>query len=140
MIVDYRWDRTLETGHEMIDTQHKQLFVAINDLLHTYQQGKGSEDLSKSLDFLANYTIKHFFDEQRLQQKYNYPDFENHKKYHEALKAEVMDFSRQLIMKGPSEELINKVCSTIGNWLVNHIQIQDKKLAAYIKQQDAVAH
>ena len=32
-MVAYRWDGTLETGHEIIDTQHKQLFEAINDLL-----------------------------------------------------------------------------------------------------------
>ncbi|MDR1972117.1 MAG: hemerythrin family protein [Treponema sp.] len=129
----YEWDKTLETGHEMIDSQHKQLFAAINDLLAKCEEGKGTDELGKSLDFLNDYTIKHFFDEEKLQQKYNYPDYPNHKQYHEGFKKTVRDLKVQLIMKGPTAELLQEVHSKIGDWLVSHIKVQDSKLAAHIK-------
>jgi len=129
----YQWDKSLETGHEMIDSQHKQLFVAINDLIRTCESGKGGEELSKSLDFLTNYTIKHFFDEEQLQQKYHYPDFVNHKKLHEDFKAVIRDLKVREIWKGSSDELAGEIRGKIGDWLVTHIKGQDVKVAAYIK-------
>ncbi|MDR3115745.1 MAG: hemerythrin family protein [Treponema sp.] len=138
-MVAYCWDSTLETGHEIIDTQHKQLFEAINKLLDTCRVRKGSEELTKNLDFLNTYTIKHFFDEEKIQQKYNYPDYPNHKEYHDTFKARVKDLTHRLIWSGPTEGLIKEVHSSIGDWLVSHIKIQDFKLAQYIKSKDVVS-
>jgi hemerythrin len=101
--------------------------------------GKGKDELEKSLNFLNDYTIKHFFDEEQVQQKYNYPDYPNHKKLHDDFKAVVRDLKVKLIMKGASEDLVNEVRTKIGDWLVTHIKGQDIKLAAYIKTQTAKA-
>jgi hemerythrin len=131
--MDYPWEKSLETGNELIDSEHKQLFAAINSLLETCRAGKGKEELSKSLDFLNDYTIKHFFDEEQLQQKYGYPDYPNHKKLHDNFKAVVRDLKVKLIMKGVSDELINEVRASIGDWLVTHIKGQDIKIAAHIR-------
>jgi hemerythrin len=132
--MEYQWDDSLVTGHEMIDGQHKQLFVAVNDLIRTCEEGKGGAELAKSLDFLTNYTIKHFFDEEKLQQKYNYPDFVNHKGYHDNFKEVVRNLSHRLILQGASDSLVSEVRKQIGDWLVTHIKGQDVKVAAYIKE------
>jgi hemerythrin len=131
--MEYEWNSSLETGYEMIDTQHKQLIAAVNNLIETCRLGKGMEELEKSLNFLNDYTIKHFFDEEQVQQKYNYPDYQNHKRFHDNFKVTVRDLKIKLIMKGPSEELIQEVRAKIGDWLVTHIQGQDIKMAAYVK-------
>jgi hemerythrin len=102
-------------------------------LLQTCEEGRGKEELKTSLDFLTNYTIKRFFEEEELQKKYNYPDYQNHRQYHEGFKASVRELSHRLIMSGATEDLIQEVQKQIGQWLVTHIQVQDKKLAAYIK-------
>jgi hemerythrin len=137
--MQYEWSDSLATGHEMIDAQHKQLFVAINDLIETCRLGKGMQELEKSLNFLNDYTIKHFFDEEQVQQKHQYPDYPNHKKLHDNFKLTVRDLKVKMIMKGASEELIDEVRMKIGDWLVTHIKGQDIKLAAYIKSQPAKA-
>jgi hemerythrin-like metal-binding protein len=134
-IMEYVWDKSFETGHAMIDTQHKQLFAALNDLIETCRLGKGAEELEKNLNFLNDYTIKHFFDEEQVQQKYHYPDYENHKKIHDNFKATVRDLKVKMIMKGASDELIQEVREKIGNWLITHIKGQDVKIGAYIKAQ-----
>jgi hemerythrin len=135
----YRWDSSLETGIAVIDEQHKQLFTAINELLETFNAGKGVEEIKKSIDFLNDYTIKHFFYEERIQQKYQYKDYDAHKQYHDSFKATVKDLTHRLILKGASEDLSNDVKSSVGDWLVNHIKIQDFKLVQFIKSKDAAA-
>jgi hemerythrin len=136
---EYVWDESVRTGHELIDEQHKQLFAAINSLIKTCEEGRGSEELTKSLNFLNDYTIKHFFDEEQIQQKFKYPEYPHHKKLHDGFKATVRDMKVQLIMKGASPELVNEVRVKIGDWLVTHIKGNDIKLGAYIKQQDPSA-
>jgi hemerythrin len=131
--MEYQWDKSLETGNQLIDAQHKQLIAAVNHLIRTCEDGKGKEELKKSLDFLTDYTIKHFFDEEQLQQQYKYPDFENHKKYHEGFKKVVRDMSVEFILKGASDSLIKDIQAKIGDWLVTHIKGQDVKVAAYIR-------
>jgi hemerythrin len=128
----YAWDISLATGQELIDEQHKQLFTTINDLLQASSQGKAAE-IKKGLDFLNSYTIKHFFDEEQIQKKYNYPDYGNHKRYHEDFKVTIRNLSHKLILNGVTPQLVDDLCKTAGDWLVNHIRGQDLRLAAHIK-------
>ncbi|MDR2095935.1 MAG: hemerythrin family protein [Treponema sp.] len=130
----YVWDDSLKTDNELIDGQHKQLFAAINSVLQVIDEKK-QDELKKSLDFLNDYTIKHFFDEERLQMQYKYPDYPKHRKLHEGFKVVVRDLCHQQIMKGITDDLANEIKKQIGDWLVTHIKIEDCKLAAYIKSQ-----
>jgi hemerythrin len=129
----YQWDKSLETGNEMIDGQHKQLIEALNNFLKARTEKKSNAELKKSLDFLNDYTIKHFFEEERLQKKHQYPDYENHKNLHAGLKKVVRELQTQLIMEGPSDTLFDEVQVKVGDWLVNHIKTQDVKIGAYLK-------
>jgi hemerythrin len=131
----YTWSKDLETGNQLIDTQHKQLIQAINDLLDACSGGKGRQALDGTLDFLAKYTAKHFGDEENLQLKSGYPDYNNHKKLHDGFKVTVADLGRQLKAEGPTIALVGKVNSSIGGWLVNHIKREDTKVAAHLKKQ-----
>jgi hemerythrin len=128
-----KWDSSLEVGYGLIDEQHKQLFAAIYDLIDNCDGTHSGDQLKKSMDFLNTYTIKHFFDEEQIQQKYKYPDFPNHKKLHDGFKEVVKNFSHRLILEGASQGLVDEVRKNIYDWLVNHIKIQDKKLGAHLK-------
>jgi hemerythrin len=132
--VPYTWDGSLSVGHKMIDDQHKELFAKINGLLSAMYEGKGKDELKKAMDFLNNYTVKHFFEEEQLQKKYAYPDFENHHKLHEEFKATVREFSHELILKGISDELLQQVKRKIAGWLIAHIKVQDAQLGAFINR------
>jgi hemerythrin len=126
----YEWNESFRVGYEAIDEQHKQLFAAINDLIGKTKNA--GDELKKSLDFLNDYTIRHFFDEEQIQLKYQYPGYEDHRKLHEGLKKDLHDIMVEWIMKGSSDTLVAGVKTKIGDWLVNHIQTQDVKLGAYI--------
>ncbi|MDR2444831.1 MAG: bacteriohemerythrin [Spirochaetaceae bacterium] len=132
----YVWDETFATGNETIDSQHRTLFDALNRLLAAIQSGKTAEtkgELKKAVDFLNDYTIKHFFEEEQIQQQANYPDYPNHHKMHEDFKVTVRELSRELIIRGANEDLVATVRKKLGEWLVTHIKGQDIKLGLYLR-------
>lgn len=131
----YTFTKDLETGNAMIDSQHRQLIDAINGLLAACSQGKGRQEIEKTTKFLQDYTAKHFGDEEKLQIQSRYPDYQNHKKYHEGFKQVVRDISAQLAQEGPTVALVGKVNTSIGGWLLNHIKKEDVKVAAHIRSQ-----
>jgi hemerythrin len=122
----------------MIDDQHKQLIEALNNFLNARIENKSNTELKKSLDFLNDYTIKHFYEEEQLQKKHQYPDYENHKKLHEGIKKIVRDIQIQLIMKGPSDALFEDVKVKVGDWLIAHIKTQDAKIGQHLKSKGIV--
>lgn len=129
----YDWTSDLETGNGTIDEQHKQLITAINNLLDACSQGKGRDSLKETTTFLYDYTAKHFADEEKLQLASHYPDYPNHKQYHEGFKKVVREIMDQLEKDGPTLALVSKVNSSIGGWLINHIKKEDVKVAAHIR-------
>lgn len=133
----YDWTPDLETGNAVIDDQHKQLIRAINNLLDACSQGKGRNAMKSTTTFLYDYTSKHFADEEKLQILNQYPDYPNHKKYHEDFKKVVRDLMDQLDQEGPTIVLVGKVNSSIGGWLLNHIKKEDVKVAAHIRSKQA---
>lgn len=130
----YTWSKDLETGNLTIDTQHKQLIEAINQLLAACASGKGRDEIQKTMLFLSDYTKKHFADEERMQMQSKYPDYANHKQYHEGFVQVVKDIGKELDAQGPTIVLVGKVNSAIAGWLLNHIKREDTKVAAHIKQ------
>ena len=82
-----------------------------------------------------DYTSKHFGDEEALQLRYKYPDYANHKQYHEGFKRVVRELAEQLNKEGPTVVLVGKVNSSIAGWLINHIKREDVKVAAHVRAQ-----
>ena len=132
----YKWTPDLETGNALIDQQHQQLFTAINNLLDACAKGQGRAQIKSTMDFLSNYIVRHFSDEENLQRRYGYPDFANHKRYHETYKKTVAEIAAQLEKEGASVAMVSKVNTAIGGWLVNHIKKEDVKVAAHIRQRE----
>ncbi|MDR0919217.1 MAG: hemerythrin family protein [Oscillospiraceae bacterium] len=131
----YTFTPDLITGNAMIDSQHKELIKAINDLMVACSEGKGRAALDPTINFLKDYTAKHFGDEEQLQLKANYPDYANHKKLHDGFKAVVADLGNKLQREGATIVLVGQVNSNIGGWLLNHIKKEDVKVAKHIASQ-----
>lgn len=129
----YTFSKDLETGNQIIDSEHRQLIDAINNLLTACSTGKGRAELANTTKFLRDYTAKHFSNEEKLQLQYQYPDYTNHRNYHENFKKVVAGICSKLDKEGPTIALVGEVNSTIAGWLINHIKKEDVKVAAYIK-------
>ena len=129
---DYPWNETYSVKNELIDSQHKQLFEYINNLIRACREGLSRTELQKAIGFLENYTIKHFFEEEQIQKKSGFTGYENHKKIHDCFKETVKALGHELILKGISPGLVEKLRRELGDWLVTHIKIQDKLLAKHL--------
>jgi hemerythrin-like metal-binding protein len=127
------WRAELETGNQVIDTQHKELFKLTSDLVDACAKGQKPAALEEALSFLTSYTIKHFTDEEALQLEYHYPAYEDHKKLHDDFKKTVAALIAEYKEKGSSLDLSDKVYSVIVRWLIQHITGEDSKIAAYIR-------
>lgn len=131
----YKWSDDLLTGNMQIDKEHKELIKAINDLLEACSKGKGRAELEKTVKFLSSYTKTHFAHEEVLQMKYNYPDYNNHKKYHKHFVEQVENIHKKLLTEGSNIALIGEINSKVGNWIISHIKREDVKVAQHIKNQ-----
>ena len=128
----YRWDDSYCIGVKKIDEQHMQLFDTVNKLLDAIEAGTGKEELKKSLDFLASYTVGHFADEEELQRSYDFPDYDRHKRIHEKFTKTALDLIAQFESFGSSEALVKEVKRKVGDWLVSHVRGQDSKIGIHI--------
>jgi len=129
----FKWKDSLTTGNATIDSQHKELVNAANELLEACSQGKGREEIVRTGKFLLSYTKKHFGDEEKLQLKSKYPDYENHKKLHDILVKEVNNLVSDLESQGPTVALVGKINNLISGWVFDHISREDIKVATHIK-------
>lgn len=129
----YSWNKNLETGNATIDAQHKELIEAINKLLAACSAGQGRIQIKETSAFLLDYTKRHFGDEEKLQLQSKYPDYVNHKKYHEGFVKVVNEIVNELNTNGSSIVLVGKINSAIGGWLLNHITTEDVKVANHIR-------
>jgi len=127
------WSEEYELGNNFVDSQHKKLFELVSNIGKDCLEGRDVNDLSETLDFLLQYTVQHFNDEESLQQEYNFPEYEYHKKLHEEFEAIVIEKVAEFKEKGSTEDLSETVNDFVITWLVNHILKEDMKIKEYIK-------
>jgi len=127
------WSKDYELGNDFVDSQHKRLFELVNNIGNSCLDGGDINSLSETLDFLLQYTVQHFHDEESLQIKYNFPEYEDHKKLHEVFEAAVIEKVKEFKEKGSTKDLLDTVNEVVITWLVNHILKEDMKIKAYIK-------
>lgn len=128
------WTERLRVGVEEIDNQHKELFKRINNLLDACTQGKGKDEVLNTLRFLDDYVTVHFTAEERLQQKYNYPDYTSHKARHTEFIKNISDIKKAIEEEGVGLHLVIRTNNTVVDWLINHIGKMDKKVGALLKE------
>ena len=127
----FQWDESYSVGHSEIDAQHKRLFQLADDMNTAMAAGKGKQLLSQTLANLINYTKGHFSSEERLMQRYNYPEYLQHKAEHDKLTAQVLAFQNDF--SAGRTMLSIDLMLFLKNWLSHHIGQIDRKVASYIK-------
>lgn len=127
------WNENLKIGIPLIDSQHHELCDRIDKLFDACGKGQGKEEIVKTVEFLEQYTIKHFGEEEVLQRKSSYPKVAEHKAMHEYFKSEIAKLKNDIQNSGASVATISKTNYFLMNWLLNHIQKVDSELKNYIK-------
>ena len=129
-----QWKKEYETGVQLIDEEHKQLVDSINKFIDSVNRGATKEDMEKILNFLSDYVVKHFSDEEIIQQKYNYPEYSTHKVVHKKFIEKTQNLVEQFKREGLSQEYVETFYREIGQWLINHILGMDTKIGKWIRE------
>lgn len=135
------WSEALETGHEIIDQDHKLLLTCINALYHTVSRDEGIKDITNQFLLLDSYTGMHFQREENLMRQINYAHSADHIFAHDDFIEKISTFYKTCGVTSLQE--INDLIEYLMNWLIHHIGIEDKALVKALANAEAeiqVAH
>ncbi len=124
------WNDKYRVHIWQIDNQHQRLFDLVNQLHEAMQAGKGKEILGKVLQELIAYTHTHFVTEENLMSKYEFPNFVEHKKAHDALIKQVGDFQQKY--RNGNAFITLDLMKILENWLVTHIEGVDQVYGPFL--------
>ncbi len=130
------WNKKLETGIASIDSQHRELFVRINNLVKAIKEHRCKDEIDGVLKFLDDYARIHFAEEERQMRKANYAGYEEqrqeHTKYLDALR-ELKEQAAQPRVHGSSYDLSATTNQVVVDWIVDHIVKVDMKFGEFLR-------
>ena len=124
------WNDSYLLGIPMIDNQHKNFFVIL-DNLETLNQKQEKSEMHSLINELQNYVIYHFKTEEDLMVKSQSPNIDLHIMEHELFRKKVEEFHRSYYNN--NAELLNEMISFMRKWLIIHISGTDAEYADSIK-------
>jgi hemerythrin len=130
------WNDIYNVGEKSIDTQHRQLFDKINELLAAVRENHSKPEILKTFDYLANYVTLHFSTEEKLMTTHRYPGYAQHKEEHTTFIRAVLGYRKRLEEQGGSAALAVTLQAFLVTWLVDHIGKIDKKLGRFLMEKE----
>lgn len=127
------WTEDLSVGVELIDDQHKIWFDKADQLFEAGKKGQAKEFIGQMLDFLDDYTRKHFSDEEKYMQSIKYPEYDRQKSLHTAFIGELQKLKNAFNESGGNILVILNANQMVVDWLTKHISNEDKKIGVYVK-------
>lgn len=128
------WNKSYETGHPIVDGQHKNLFSLVNNLHIAIQDGHKKLMLIETMEKLASYVDTHFKTEEELMLASGYPNFDSHKQIHDQLKDQAFKLIK-LFSLG-KVDLTATISKFLSDWLTEHIMEIDIKMIDWVKKQN----
>lgn len=116
-----KWSHELDTGIDIIDSQHKRIVEYINEL-HEAQELLDKAKVGDVINELVDYTVSHFAFEESLMENAEYPFLAPHQKVHELFIKKVSSFVERF---KEGEDVTNELLTMLQKWLINHIKNED---------------
>ncbi len=126
------WDKMWSVGVDKIDKQHRELFCRINLLVYAMRNGKKTDEILKNLNFLEEYVIRHFKDEEEIQKKTNYPKYEIQHREHEEFKNILKELRKVFESTSVSSLFLTSEQQKISYWWRKHIIEFDKDIGTFL--------
>lgn len=138
------WKEKYMLGVPLIDEQHQELFRRVTDFVETVRKPipweQKTEQVNRTLDFMKDYVVTHFHDEENLQRELGYPELLSHRKLHQEMVAYVVSVSRQYEESGNQEQLMQQFAGRLLAWLINHVASEDQKIADFARRKEQETH
>ena len=128
------WNKQLVLGIETVDQQHRHLVALINRLDEAVTLGQDEKSMTDIVNELAEYTIYHFRQEEKLMLKsgYNGKLFSEHQAEHMNFIEKIQHVQSEAL-KDPST-ISEDLLDFLVEWLSHHILNTDKHMADSLLQ------
>jgi hemerythrin len=131
------WKEEYKIGVALIDKQHEELFSRVTAFVETVQSDKiWNEKMNKvndTLEYMKDYVVTHFQEEEAYQKEIGYPEAEQHRKKHQDMISYIRMIAGQNEINGCKEIVMQQFAGRIVTWLVNHVVGEDHKVAEFTK-------
>lgn len=131
------WKEKYRVGVGLIDDQHEELFCRVEEFMKTLRSQEDWDQkitkVNETLEFMKEYVITHFHDEEVYQEIIGYPEIDEHRKIHSDMVAYVGGVAKQYEEEGFKEELMQQFGGKLLAWLINHVASSDQSIAEFAK-------
>jgi hemerythrin len=125
------WESKLTIGIKQFDDHHKELIRIISELRESKNNGENHVYLKNLLFELISYTKYHFTAEERMMEKHNYLNLNEHRQEHHKLTEQVESFLSEY--SEGKNHIDDDVFEFLKKWLFDHILVTDKKMGDYLR-------
>ncbi|MDR0649746.1 MAG: bacteriohemerythrin [Synergistaceae bacterium] len=125
------WKDEYRLGVETIDSQHQQLFEMVDNLLRVIddsEHGDYKKECADAVNFLYDYTVKHFNFEEGYQASIGYKDIEAHKLQHKRFIITVENFAKKMAATDYDMKVVKAFSGSLVAWLNYHVGETDQKI------------
>ena len=126
------WNPEWDTGIALIDAQHRILLGQVDVLMTAMHENDVDRHMPSLLAFLADYVDEHFQMEEERMAATGYPGIEGHRAIHDGMRRDVASLVERFEVN--SQTLNEEVLDFLMDWLVKHINGEDRRLARHLHQ------
>lgn len=135
----FPWNKNFDTGHALIDEQHRRLVHLLNELANTLIDDEFAV-VNRAFDELADYANRHFDEEEAIWSNYFSDDswFSSHQFSHATFLPKVIELKEQEADK-PLSDVVEQIIKFLIRWLAFHIIDNDKRMAIAVSAMESGA-
>ena len=129
------WQNDLSVGVSEIDDDHKRLLEIVNKFHDAYVNGSAKSSMIETLTEIAEYATWHFDHEENIMRRLDFPDLKEHAAQH----TNLLDQMGQILADYEigKAELTDEILNFLRDWIVIHLQTQDRELGLWIQSKAA---
>lgn len=128
----FTWDQKYLVNIEELDEHHKTIFNVFNRLYDDCLDRDKPHCIDPLIEEMISYTNCHFSAEEQHMKNIGYNDINRHIVEHKAFTQRILRLKHAT--DKDEHETIKELIALLGDWVLHHIIVEDKKYAVYFKK------
>jgi len=121
----FEWRNAYSVNVKALDEQHKTLFALMHDAYIMLEQGRPKEIMDEKRKELNDYLKFHFAEEEKLMERFAYPDYGFQKQEHIRMLREMQEFAA----------VDASFVEYLKGWILVHTLVEDRKYRSFFNSQ-----
>lgn len=131
-LVHLIWHSSYESGHPLIDRQHRALFEGANSMISAMMAQWPAKEIEEILDCLLEDVTRHFAAEEAILRALHFPELEEHARIHARLLAGAKALHQRFVQ---GEAVLGEAFHfMVYEVIAQHMLAEDRKFFALLRQ------